>query len=744
MTFRQTIKAEKHKATKGESSVRCDPGGYDLLKLRSNIYQGPKKPTEDTHTRQSSVRSENGGASNTEASTIHMLEIPDITAPEQQEERRNRSSQYLISPIPESFTQDQTQRDNEPGANGVDPATQIESSAVEKQSLQGNPQGSDEVNNSAQEQPRISSASPKAPQPRDQTKDVPPESTEQPNEQQARRNTKSVTPITRRTENLIIQRESSAEALKADHVPTIDADVEMTEGISELNNEQVVDNDRVSKELSVNPKKPRGRPGRKATATKSPELPAESSVQKTVTETQEEPTEAQTEIAPQPKRPRGRPSLNKRAIQATETEEVSPEPVPDVAEASSGARRGRKPASANPSDQQEPEIESGAFKRQRGRPGKKTQTIIEPIPDPEPEVETEAPKAQRGRPANKSKRALDLENPQAEDHTEVETEAAVPKSRRGRPGKKAQHEVEPEAEVEPVEEDQPEEDQPGPEAESAGPKSQRGRPGKKAKRAVEHEAEIEPAEEDRPEPQIESAAPKSQRGRPAKAKRTTEPAPEHEPETELRSEVEPAQNEPRRKTREPRGETVPVTVYRLANVSSLGGTISTADEPGDDQDSADELTTNQRTKIPSRGGVNPADVLSQICRETLEKTLNTLKEGIENEANATRRAEWSRKRRAVEIFGSELDSRLMDLSGMLDSNFVLGVQLKKTKRDMMDLRGHLYRVRRERESVALQMDAVRSKHIEEEKAKTVSSILTTNKIILTISSVTNQYQQLPS
>jgi hypothetical protein len=148
--------------------------------------------------------------------------------------------------------------------------------------------------------------------------------------------------------------------------------------------------------------------------------------------------------------------------------------------------------------------------------------------------------------------------------------------------------------------------------------------------------------------------------------------------------------------------------------------------------------------MPSRGGVNPADVLSQICRETLEKTLNTLKDGIANEANATRRAEWTRKRKAVETFGSELESRLMDLSGILDSNFVLGVQLKKTKRDMMDLRSHLYRVRRERESVALQMDAVRSKHTEEEKAKTVSYFFAAGENKLTMTLVTNHHQQFPS
>ncbi|KAJ5684440.1 uncharacterized protein N7477_000785 [Penicillium maclennaniae] len=410
------------------------------------------------------------------------------------------------------------------------------------------------------------------------------------------------------------------------------------------------------------------------------------------------PTKVVTEASSRTKRPRGRPSLTKKT---TEVENIPPnEPTETSTEAPSKTKRPRgRPSLAKEN------AETREVGDQPNTPVKPAQTT----------GESSGKGVRRGR-KEKAERKSEAEMEESEAQ-EPEAEASS-KARRGRPAKKpkrateAEADVEAEINVEDIEEQEHEEVEPAP------PK--RGRPGKKAKRATQAETEAEAAEVAGREQEHEAPPPMPHRSRPGrKAERTVEAEPSPAEELEADASRETRQ---KKKAREPRGETVPVTVHRLTNASALGSMYT--DASGDeDEESADELSSRRKTKLPNRGGVNPADVLSQICRETLEKTLTTLRNGIANETNPTRRAEWTRKRKAVESFGSELDGRLLDLSEMLDSNFVLGVQLKNSKRDMMDLRSQLYRIRRERESIALQMDAVRAKHMEEENAKTGRAII---------------------
>jgi hypothetical protein len=170
-----------------------------------------------------------------------------------------------------------------------------------------------------------------------------------------------------------------------------------------------------------------------------------------------------------------------------------------------------------------------------------------------------------------------------------------------------------------------------------------------------------------------------------------------------------------KKQRQPRGETVPVVVHRLANISALD--VDLEDLPEDEQQPSRDA--HAREKYPTRGGANAADVLGQICSETLEKTMATLDNSISQESNPGRRAEWTRKRKAVEAFNKELSHRLFELSDIMESNFVLAAQLKKEKKEMASLRNRLMEVRKQRGDIALEIDAVRRNHAEDERASRV-------------------------
>ncbi|EAU35465.1 predicted protein [Aspergillus terreus NIH2624] len=359
-------------------------------------------------------------------------------------------------------------------------------------------------------------------------------------------------------------------------------------------------------------------------------------------------------------------------------------------------RAGRKPSLATePVEETSPPVGKGKRKR-----GEVEQTQTQEDEEQEPEHGSQ--------PTTRGKRKQKQSEPAQEEQELVSQPTGKGKRKRKEVEQQQEEEPEPEAprsRAKGKRRQQAEQEQePEPQPVSKGKKKQRQAP------------EPEPEQEEPEQDNDVEPSPASQRrhGGPSKSKndRRTQPE-EREPGNEGEGEGTVRTT---RKPRQPRGETVPVTVHRLVNVGSLTGAPQ-AEDSSDGEESADELATTQSAKLPNRGGVNAADVLGQICRETLEKTLTTLKNGITNETNAARRAEWTRKKKAVEAFGTELEGRLFELSEMLDSNFVLGVKLKKAKREMMDMRSRLYQIRKEREAVALQMDAVRRKHSEEENTR---------------------------
>ena len=432
-------------------------------------------------------------------------------------------------------------------------------------------------------------------------------------------------------------------------------------------------------------------------------------------ETQDAQVDAEAPVPPRQKRSRKTPTAeDAQKTQASETQ-AEKEDMPATRKGSQprekrpNARPGPRRSSSMPAHQEpgsettapaesRPETTSPPARSMRGR-GKK------PSRDPTPEA-----------PRTTKQRADSQVNSETPDGTEsidttkrgarqppAKSQETLPAKRAGRPAKRTL----PTAEATEIP------------SQIAQNRKRRREPESEPEPDVEPEAELaqEPEAEPGPtEPEPEQLPPtKRRQGRPSSKKDTQPSAQPEEPTTEQAVEERPR---PARKPRQPRGEAIPVTIHRLANVATLGDAGSAGASDG--EGSGDELSTRQKTKLPSRGGVNAADVLSQICRETLEKTVATLSTGIANEGNASRRSEWMHKRKAVEAYGSELEGRLLELSDMLDSNFTLGTQLRRAKREMVDMRGRLYHLRAQREDVALRMDAVRKKHSEEEKANTVS------------------------
>lgn len=96
------------------------------------------------------------------------------------------------------------------------------------------------------------------------------------------------------------------------------------------------------------------------------------------------------------------------------------------------------------------------------------------------------------------------------------------------------------------------------------------------------------------------------------------------------------------------GSPIPVTVHRLSRA------------PLYDEDELHADILNAEIPRTKRGGVNAIDVLSQICQEIIGTGLDTLENGCNRCEDPVLRREYKTKLRAVEAFGDELQTRLLE------------------------------------------------------------------------------------
>ncbi|KAK2063418.1 AT hook domain-containing protein [Colletotrichum caudatum] len=127
-----------------------------------------------------------------------------------------------------------------------------------------------------------------------------------------------------------------------------------------------------------------------------------------------------------------------------------------------------------------------------------------------------------------------------------------------------------------------------------------------------------------------------------------------------------------------------------------------------DEDDADVL--NQDIPFTGRSGVNTVDVLTQVCNEMIETSLDTLKEGVRNAQDKSAKREYQVQFRALEAYREELQNRLLQHTILLDALHSLRKRVRSVQKERVALREEIMRIRAERDQVALRKDAVRSKH----------------------------------
>ena len=77
--------------------------------------------------------------------------------------------------------------------------------------------------------------------------------------------------------------------------------------------------------------------------------------------------------------------------------------------------------------------------------------------------------------------------------------------------------------------------------------------------------------------------------------------------------------------------------------------------------------------------------------------------------------------RALELFGEELRTRLLEHAVALDALHALRKRVRRAQRERVALREEIGRIRREREGAEVRKDAVRARHEREREEAMVSS-----------------------
>lgn len=101
-------------------------------------------------------------------------------------------------------------------------------------------------------------------------------------------------------------------------------------------------------------------------------------------------------------------------------------------------------------------------------------------------------------------------------------------------------------------------------------------------------------------------------------------------------------------------KTIPITVYRL----------SSAQASNENEAEIDPL--NDKLPVFKNRGVNAIDVLSQMCREIILKSSDSVSREMNHQLSNSQKVELEHKRGIIEMYGEELNNRLFQLVRIID------------------------------------------------------------------------------
>ena len=184
----------------------------------------------------------------------------------------------------------------------------------------------------------------------------------------------------------------------------------------------------------------------------------------------------------------------------------------------------------------------------------------------------------------------------------------------------------------------------------------RGRPRKQLVAIPEEsqagEKDIETFEEDGTKDQL----PKKRRGRPKRDEQVNKllPLETNLPSEKTKRVLKTSTKSKPSTTRQPPKNTIPITVYRP----------SSAQIPDENEANTDFLANPP--PFLKNNGVNAVDILSQVCREIIQKSSDSVSHVIEHETSKPQKAESERRREIIEMYGEELDNRLFQLVSVIN------------------------------------------------------------------------------